>query len=100
VKRRCAVKRLGLHRYRKWLFLKCLVREGEWLRWMAGGVVGRWVKSVLAMSHTRGRRLRLIAATQVQRSGSKAPSWKIYYEVELPSLLCDEVMVSGREVGE
>ena len=67
---------------------------------MAVGVRSGKVKSVLDMSHTRGRRPRLIAATQVQRSGSKAPSWKIYYEVELPSLLCDEVMVSGREVGE
>ena len=81
-------------------FLKRLAWEDEWFRWMAGGVMGRWVKSVLDMSNTRGCRLRFIAASHVQRLGSKAPSWKIYYEVELPSLLCDGVMVGGREVGE
>ena len=79
-------------------FLKRLAREDERLRWMEVGVRSGKVKTVVDMSHTRGRRPRLIAATQVQRSGSKAPSSKIHFAVELPSLPCDEVMVSGREV--
>jgi hypothetical protein len=92
------VQEFGIAQISDVAFLKRLAWEDEWLRWMAGEVMGGWVKSVLDMSHTRGRWLSLIAATHVQRPGSKALSRKIHYAVQLPSLLCDGVIVSGREV--
>jgi hypothetical protein len=36
----------------------------------------------------------------VEGPGKKTPLWRIHYAVELPSLLCDEIEVTGRDRGE
>jgi len=67
---------------------------------MAEGVMKRWNNAVPDTVDTSGLRVRLIDATRVEGPGSKAPPWRIHYAVELPSLLSDEIKVTGREVGE
>ncbi len=90
----------GIARISDVAFLKRLAKADAWLRWMAEGVMKRWINTVPDMIETSGLRIRLIDATCVEGPGKKASSWRIHYAVELPSLLCDEIEVTGREVGE
>jgi transposase len=60
----------------------------------------QWINTVPDMIETSGLRIRLIDATRVEGPGKKNPPWRIHYAVELSSLLCDEIKVTGREVGE
>jgi hypothetical protein len=94
------VQEFGIAQISDVAFLKRLAKADLWLRWMAVGVMSGWLKEVPDTPDTRSLRVRLIDATHVQEPGSKAPSWRIHYAVELPSLLCDEIMVTDREVGE
>jgi hypothetical protein len=81
-------------------FLKRLRLAGEWLRWMASGVMARWIGTSPMKVKIGNLRIRIVDATHVQEPGSKAPSLRIHYAVELHSLLCDEVNVTHRDVGE
>lgn len=90
----------GIARISDVAFLKRLAKADAWLRWMAEGVMKSWIHAVPDVLETSGLRPRLIDATRVQGPGSKTPPWRIHYAVELPSLLCDEIKITGREVGE
>ena len=90
----------GIARISDVAFLKRLAKADAWLRWMAEGVMRRWVNTVPDTIETSGLRIRLIDATCVEGPGKKTPPWRIHYAVELPSLLCDEIKVTGGEVGE
>ena len=94
------VRELGIAQISDVAFLKRLAKANAWLRWMAEGVMKRWNNAVPDTVETSGLRVRLIDATRVEGPGSKAPPWRIHYAVELPSLLSDEIQVTGREVGE
>lgn len=94
------VQEFGISRISDVAFLKRLAKADAWLRWMAEGVMNGWVNTVPHVVDTSGLRVRLIDATRVQGPGSKALPWRIHYAVELPSLLCDEMTITGREVGE
>jgi hypothetical protein len=90
----------GIARISDVAFLKRLAKADALLRWMAEGVMRRWVNTVPDTIETSGLRIRLIDATCVEGPGKKTPPWRIHYAVELPSLLCDEIKVTGGEVGE
>jgi len=77
--------------------LKC---SGEWLRWMACSVMTNWFSKEPGGLFGSDLRVRLIDGSNVQEPGSTGSSWKIHYSVGLPSLLCDEVHVTGPEIGE
>jgi hypothetical protein len=81
-------------------FLKRLAKADAWLRWMAEGVMKSSMCAVSDILETSGLRPRLIDASRVEGPGSKTPPWRIHYAVELPSLLCDEIQITGHEVGE
>lgn len=90
----------GIPRISDVAFLKRLAKADAWLRWMAEGVMKSWMSTIPDVLETSGLRPRLIDATRVQGPGGKIPPWRIHYAVELPSLLCDEIKITGREVGE
>jgi hypothetical protein len=94
------VREVGIAQISDVAFLKRLAKADEWLRWMAVGVMKGWVNAVPDVADTSRLRVRLVDATRVEGPGGKAPPWRIHYAVELPSLLCDEIKVTGREVGE
>jgi hypothetical protein len=77
--------------------LKC---SGEWLRWMACSVMTNWFSKQSGDLFGSDLRVRLIDGSNVQEPGSTGSSWKIHYSVGLPSLLCDEVYVTGPQIGE
>jgi len=79
---------------------KRLRRAGAWLLWMAAGVSEKWLRPEPAPSLDRSLRVRLADGTAVQEPGSKGTSWRIHYSLELPSLHCDEVKVTGPEEAE
>jgi len=79
---------------------KRLKLSGEWLRWMACSLMTNWFSKQPGDLFGSDLRVRLIEGSNVQEPGSTGSSWKIHYSVGLPSLLCDEVHVTGPEIGE
>lgn len=80
--------------------LKKLKASGEWLRWMAQGLMERWVDRQPHQVYGSQWTIRLIDGTTVQEPGSTGTSWRIHYAIRLPSLCCDELLVSRPQVGE
>ena len=79
---------------------KRLKLSGEWLRWMACSLMADWFSGQSGDLFGPDLRVRLIDGSNVQEPGSTGSSWKIHYSVGLPSLLCDEVYVTGPQIGE
>ena len=79
---------------------KRLKLAGEWLRWMACSLMIHWFSRQPGDLFGSDLRVRLIDGSNVQEPGSTGSSWKIHYSVGLPSLLCDEVYVTGPNIGE
>ena len=90
----------GIARISDVAFLKRLAKADAWLRWMAEEVMKSWMNAVPDVLDTSELRIRLVDATCVQGPGSKTPPWRIHYAVGLPSLLCDEIQITGRDIGE
>lgn len=80
--------------------LKRLKSSGEWFRWMAEGVMRNCVEKQPAAVFGEGVRLRLIDGTTVEEPGATGTTWRIHYSIQLPSLGCDEVKITGPDVGE
>jgi len=80
--------------------LKRLNASGEWFRWMAVGVMERWISKESVSLFGEGLSIRIIDGTTVQEPGSTGSTWRIHYSIGLPSLQCDEVLVTSPEEGE
>ena len=78
--------------------LKALRRCQEWFRWMAQGLMQRWLTQ-LAPGAAAGR-IRVVDGSMISEPGSTGSNWRLHYSATLPSLHCDEVIVTGPEVGE
>ncbi|MDE8347522.1 MAG: IS4 family transposase [Acidocella sp.] len=78
--------------------LKRLRASGNWLESLCWGL---WREPVwpegLAGS---GRRWRIVDASTVQEPGAVGIDWRVHYVVQLPSLACDFVSVTGVRGGE
>ncbi len=79
---------------------KRLRLAGEWFRWMAGGVIEKWLRPEGSQDLNEQLRVKVADATTVQEPGSKGTCWRIHYSLELPSLHCDEVKITGPEGAE
>ncbi len=80
--------------------LKRLNASGEWFRWMASGVMERWIEKQPEVIFGKTLRIRLIDGSTIQEPGSTGSSWHLHYSIGLPSLRCDEVYVTTPEEGE
>jgi hypothetical protein len=78
--------------------LKALRRCQEWFRWMGQGLMQRWV-TPLALEAT-ARRVRVVDGSMISEPGSTGSNWRLHYSATLPTLHCDDVLVTGPEVGE
>jgi hypothetical protein len=79
---------------------KRLRQSGEWLRWMAEGVMQRWIERLAGETLPGPYRLRLVDASVVSEPGSTGSDWRIHYAVELGSLRCDSLKVTDPGQGE
>ena len=77
------------------------LRQGNsWLQWLSDGVAKRWLVRTDPDDCATTMRVKVADATTVQEPGSKGTSWRIHYSLELSSLRCNEVTVTGKERGE
>ena len=77
---------------------KRLRASGEWLRWMAEGLLKEQVE---IPARPDGRlRVRLVDATSVTEPGSTGSEWRIHYSLQLKPLRCDFFKVTDNRVGE
>ena len=78
--------------------LKALRRCQEWFRWLAQGLMQQWLTPLV--TGTGARRMRVVDGSLISEPGSTGSNWRLHYSATLPSLHCDEVLVTGPEVGE
>jgi hypothetical protein len=78
--------------------LKALRRCQEWFRWMAQGLMQQWLRPWVAGG--AARRIRVVDGSMISEPGSTGSNWRLHYSATLPTLHCDEVLVTGPEVGE
>jgi hypothetical protein len=79
---------------------KRLRRSGDWFQWLSNGVAQKWFPRKDLDDCGASLRAKVADATTVQEPGSKGASWRIHYSLELSSLRCNEIMISGKEKGE
>jgi hypothetical protein len=79
---------------------KRLKNSGEWLRWLALGVVEKWLIPSGQGLCSMDLSLKIADATTVQEPGAKGTSWRVHYAIRLPSLSCDEFKVTSPKEGE
>ena len=80
--------------------LKRLRSSGEWLRWLAAGLMKNWIDRQPSVVLGEGVTLRILDGSTIQEPGATGSTWRIHYAIQLPSLQCDEVHVTSPTVGE
>jgi hypothetical protein len=78
--------------------LKRLKHCQEWFRWMAAGLMQHWM--AVLPEWGKPRRVRVVDGSVINEPGATGSTWRLHYSASLPSLHCDEVDVTGAEVGE
>lgn len=78
--------------------LKRLRASANWLEWLCLGLWRNW--DWPAGLSIPGRRWRIVDATTAQEPGARGIDWRVHYVVQLPSLACDFVSVTGVRGGE
>lgn len=79
---------------------KRLKKCGEWLRWLAVGVMEKWLVPPRQGLCSMDLPLKIIDGTTVQEPGAKGTSWRVHYAIRLPSMTCDEFKVTSPTQGE
>lgn len=79
--------------------LKRLKHCQAWFRWMADGLMRQWVTVPPEQIWGSGR-VRVVDGSVITEPGATGSTWRLHYSITLPDLHCDEVAVTGAEVGE
>jgi hypothetical protein len=79
---------------------KRLRLASDWLRWLSNGVAQKWFPRKDPKDCAATLCVKVADATTVQEPGSKGTSWRIHYSLELSSLQCNEITITGKEKGE
>ena len=58
----------------------------------------QWLTALVAGAGAR--RIRVVDGSMISEPGSTGSNWRLHYSATLPSWHCDEVIVTGPEVGE
>ncbi len=74
---------------------KRLRKSGEWLRWLAFGVMERWLVPSRQGVWSTDLPLKIIDGSTVRESGAKGTTWRVHYAIRLPSMTCDEFKVTS-----
>jgi hypothetical protein len=80
--------------------LKRLKAAGEWLRWMAEGVMQAWLPKQPEAIFRDQLRIRIIDGSTIQEPGSTGSTWRLHYSILLPTLQCNEVHITSPKLGE
>lgn len=96
--------------------LKRLKRCGAWFEWMAEALRQKrnprpvpFLSALLSSPEQAiasppaaplPRRLRLVDGTMISEPGDTGSRWRLHYSVTLPSLACDEVLLTSPKLGE
>lgn len=80
--------------------LKRLKQCQAWFRWIADGLMQQWVATLPKQLWGERRRVRVVDGSIITEPGATGSTWRLHYSASLPSLHCDEVSVTGVEVGE
>jgi hypothetical protein len=79
---------------------KRLKKCGEWLRWLAVGVMEKWLMPSAPGPCSMDLPLKIIDGTTIQEPGAKGTSWRVHYAIRLPSMTCEEFKVTSPTEGE
>jgi hypothetical protein len=80
--------------------LKRLKAAGDWLRWMAEGVMQTWLTKQPEAIFGEKLRIRIIDGSTIQEPGSTGSTWRLHYSILLPTLQCNEVHITSPKIGE
>jgi hypothetical protein len=80
--------------------LKRLKAAGDWLRWMAEGVMQAWLPKQPEAIFGEKLCIRIIDGSTIQEPGSTGSTWRLHYSILLPTLQCNEVHITSPKVGE
>ena len=80
--------------------LKRLKASGEWFRWMASQVMSTWMPKQPSAFFGKGLNIRIVDGSTIQEPGATGSTWRIHYSIQLPSLQCDEVLITNPQIGE
>jgi hypothetical protein len=80
--------------------LKRLKAAGDWLRWMAQGVMQTWLPQQPEAIFGEKLRIRIIDGSTIQEPGSTGSTWRLHYSILLPTLQCNEVHITSPKIGE
>ena len=69
------------------------------VQWLGNGVTQKWFPRKDLDDCGASLRANVADGTTVQEPGSKGTSWRIHYSLELSSLRCNEIVISGKEKG-
>lgn len=69
--------------------------SGDWLEWINRELLASWVAPVRSPVYDGAWRVRLVDGTQVREPGPTGSLWRIHYAVDLPSLHCTEISITG-----
>lgn len=67
----------------------------EWFRWMNIELMKRWIIKQPATVFGRQWNVRLVDGTRIKEPGPTGSSWIIHYSIGLPSLHCNELLISS-----
>lgn len=65
-----------------------------WFSWMNQQLLARWVRRGPELVFPVQWRVRIIDGTRVKEPGPTGSSWVIHYSIGLPSLTCNELLIS------
>ena len=70
--------------------------SAEWFRWMNTEIMNIWVVRQPATVFGTNWNVMIVDGTRVKEPGPTGSSWLIHYSINLPSLACNELMVSDQ----
>lgn len=71
-----------------------LKRAGEWFRWMNTELMKSWIAPQPEAVFGSRWNVRVIDGTRIKEPGPTGSSWCVHYSIGLPSLTCQELIVS------
>jgi hypothetical protein len=80
--------------------LKRLKGCEAWFEWMSVELRQKWLPTETNCGLWAGRRIRLVDGSIVKEPGATGSQWRLHYSVGLPSLNCQEVILSTPKEGE
>lgn len=93
-------RQLGIANISDVALLKRLNASGEWFRLMANSLLHKNISNESFSILPEGYDVRLVDATCISKPGSKGTDWRVHYCIALPTLDCEQLLVTDSSGGE